>query len=88
MMNGVDACLTIRFALPKAITAIEHEISNINEVVKWYKDRGEVLTCDYINSLERRANQLYEERERIETLIREIDNECAFSAQFMTTHNL
>ena len=88
MMNGVDACLTIRAALPKAIIAIEREISNINEVVKWYKDRGEALTCDYINSLERRTYQLYEERERIETLIHDIDNEGAFSAQFMTTHNV
>ena len=88
MMNGVDACLTIRIALPKAISAIECEISNINDVIHWYKDRGEALTCDYINSLERRASQLYEERERIEILMREIDGQGAFSAQFMTRHNV
>lgn len=88
MVNGVDACLTIRVALPKAIITIEREISNINEVIKWYKDRGEVMTCDYINSLERRTNQLYEERERIESLIHDMDNEGAFSAQFMTMHNV
>ena len=84
MMNGVDACLIVRNALPKALCTIEREIDNLRAAEQWYRDHGSADTEPQISAILRRISVLYDERDKIEALNYSINVSGCFS---LTFHN-
>lgn len=74
--------MIVRNALPKALRTIELEIDNLHAAEQWYRDHGASDNEPQIAAIIKRTCLLYDEREKIEALIRDIDCSGCFCLEF------